>query len=293
MTLPGVEPFRVADLLDRAALRSALRGVETVVHLAARVHVMSDQATDPWAEYRRTNVDGTRLLLEESLAVGVRRFVFFSTVKALGESTDTPWTEQTHPAPTDPYGISKLEAEQVVRELATAGRMAATVLRLPLAYGPGMKANMLRLFEVVDRGIPLPMGGVRNRRSLVFAGNVAAAVERVLATPAAAGETFFVSDGHDVSTPELIRAIAQALGRPARLVSVPPLLFRAAGRLGDLLAPLVRLPVSSAVVARLFGSLVVDSSKLARVIGFRPPFSLDEGLRLTAEWYRRRAADSR
>lgn len=293
MTLPGVEAFRVTDLLDRAAVQRAVRGAETVIHLAARVHVMADRSADPLAEYRRTNVEGTRLLLEESLAAGVRRFVFFSTVKALGESTETPWDEQTHPAPTDPYGISKLEAEQVVGKLAKAGGMAATVLRLPLAYGSGMKANMLRLFEAVDRGIPLPLGGVRNCRSLVFAGNVVAAVEAVMATPAAAGETFFVSDGHDISMPELIRAIARALGRPARLMPVPPLLFRAAGGLGDLLAPLVHLPVSSAAVARLFGSLVVDSSKLTRVTGFQPRFSLDEGLRITAEWYRRRPTDRR
>jgi nucleoside-diphosphate-sugar epimerase len=153
-----------------------------------------------------------------------------------------------------------------------------------------MRANMLRLFDAVNRGLPLPLGGVRNRRSLVFTGNVVAAIERLLETPAAGGEVFFVRDPADVSTPDLIRAIARALGRPARLVPVPAPLFRAAGAVGDLLAPWVKVPVSTPAVVRLFGSLAVDASKLARVTGFEPPFSLAEGLRITAEWYRRRPA---
>ncbi|MGH7525793.1 MAG: NAD-dependent epimerase/dehydratase family protein [Gemmatimonadales bacterium] len=289
----GIERVRCSDLLDRAAVRKAVEDVETVVHLAARVHVMADNSTDPLAEYRRTNVEGTRMLVEESLAAGVRRLIFLSTVKTVGEGSDVPWTEQSPPLPSDPYGISKLEAEQVVLELAPPGGMAASVLRLPLVYGPGMKANMLRLFEAVDRGLPLPLGGVRNRRSLVFAGNVVAAIERVILTPAAAGEIFFVRDARDVSTPDLVRAIALALGRPARLIPVPAPLFRAAGIVGDLLSPFVRVPVSSPAVARLFGSLVVDGSKLARVTGFEPPFSLEEGLRITADWYRQRSAARR
>jgi nucleoside-diphosphate-sugar epimerase len=286
----GIERVRCDDLLDRLAIRKAVEGVGAVVHLAARVHVMSDEAADPLAEYRRTNVEGTRVLLEESLAAGVRRLVLISTVKAVGEESDALLTEETLPRPTDPYGISKLEAERLVLGLASSGRTTASVLRLPLVYGPGMRANMLRLFDTVDRGVPLPLGGVRNRRSLVFTGNVVAAIERVLDTPAAAGEVFFVRDPADVSTPDLIRAIARALGRPARLVPVPAPLFRAAGVVGDLLAPWVRVPLSSPAVARLFGSLAVDASKLARVTGFEPPYTLVEGLRITAEWYRRRPA---
>ncbi len=289
----GIERFRCSDLLDRAAIRKAVEGVETVVHLAARVHVMADRSANPLAEFRRTNVEGTRTLVEESLAAGVRRLVLLSTVKAVGEGSDAPWTEQTPPLPSDPYGVSKLEAERVVLELAPPGGMAASVLRLPLVYGPGMKANMLRLFEAVDRGIPLPLGGVRNRRSLIFAGNVVAAIERVILTPAAAGEIFFVRDARDVSTPDLIRAIALALGRPGRLIPVPASLFRAVGIVGDLIAPFVRPPVSSPAVARLFGSLVVDGSKFTRMTGFEPPFSLEEGLRITANWYRQRSAARR
>ncbi len=287
----GIEQVRCDDLLDRPVMRRAVEGVGAVVHLAARVHVMSDEAADPLAEYRRTNVEGARVLMEEAQAAGVRRLILVSTVKAVAEESDTPLNEATPPRPSDPYGISKLEAERMVLELASSGTTTASVLRLPLVYGPGMKANMLRLFDAVDRGLPLPLGGVRNRRSVVFTGNVVTAIERLLATPAAAGEVFFVRDPADVSTPDLIRAIALALGRPARLVPVPAPLFRAAGAFGDFLAPWVKVPMSSAAVARLFGSLTVDAAKLARVTGFEPSYSLAAGLRITAEWYRRRGAE--
>ena len=287
----GIEQVRCDDLLDRPVMRRAVEGVGAVVHLAARVHVMSDEAADPLAEYRRTNVEGARVLMEEAQAAGVRRLILVSTVKAVAEESDTPLNEATPPRPSDPYGISKLEAERMVLELASSGTTTASVLRLPLVYGPGMKANMLRLFDAVDRGLPLPLGGVRNRRSVVFTGNVVTAIERLLATPAAAGEVFFVRDPEDVSTPDLIRAIALALGRPARLVPVPAPLFRAAGAFGDFLAPWVKVPMSSAAVARLFGSLTVDAAKLARVTGFEASYSLAAGLRITAEWYRRRGAE--
>jgi nucleoside-diphosphate-sugar epimerase len=284
----GIERARCDDLLDRPAIRRAMEGVDAVVHLAARVHVRSDEAADPLAEYRRTNVEGTRVLMEEARIAGVRRLILISTVKAVAEDSATALNEATSPRPSDPYGISKLEAERLLLELASSGRTTASVLRLPLVYGPGMKANMLRLFDAVDRGLPLPLGGVRNCRSVVFTGNVVSAIERLLATPAAAGEVFFVRDPADVSTPDLIRAIALALGRPARLVPVPAPLFRAAGAIGDLLAPWMKVPMSSAAVARLFGSLTVDAAKLTRVTGFEPPYRLAEGLRITAEWYRRR-----
>jgi nucleoside-diphosphate-sugar epimerase len=285
---PGAAFFRCADLADRPSLRAALAGIDTVIHLAARAHVMVEECADPLGEYRRTNVEGTRALVEESLDANVRRFVFISSVKAVGESSKAPWTEDTPAHPTDPYGISKLEAERIVMDAGISGTLATTILRLPLAYGPGMRANMLRLFEMVDRGLPLPLGRVRNRRSLVFAGNVAAAIVRTIGSPETAGQIFFVRDEQEPSTPELVRAIAHALDRPARLVPVPPWLLRAAGRAGDLLSPLGRVPVSSASVSRLLDSLSVDASKLARMTGFHPPFALREGLRSTGDWYRRR-----
>jgi nucleoside-diphosphate-sugar epimerase len=283
----GTERMVAAGLEDRPALRTALRGVEAVVHLAARVH--QTPSPDELAASRAVNVLGTRALLEEAMAAGVRHFVFSSTVKAVGESSTTPWTEAVPPSPRDGYGVTKLEAEQMIRSMAEAGGPRATILRLPLVYGPGMKANALRLFELVDRGVPLPLGAVRNRRSLLFSGNFVAALLASLETPSGDG-TFFVSDGEDLSTPGLVAAIARALGRPARLVSVPTPLLRLAGRIGDL-APEGTLPVSTAAVDRLLGSLAVDISALRRHTGYRPPYSVAEGLRITAEWYRHRAAE--
>jgi nucleoside-diphosphate-sugar epimerase len=280
---PGVEAAPVAGLHDRDGLRRAAAGCGAVVHLAARVHVMHDTAADPLAEFRRVNVEGTETLLDAAWEEGVRRFVYASSVKAVGERSGAPWTEEVEPAPVDPYGISKLEAERLVRARAVERGMHAPVLRFPLVYGPGVGANMLQLFRLVDRGVPLPLGAVRNRRSLAYVGNVAAAVQAVLATPAAAHETFFVADGPALSTPELVRAIAAALGRPARLVPVPPALLRVMGRAGDALG--VRA-MSSDVVQRLLDSLALDPSKLARVTGRRPPFTPARGLEATAAWYR-------
>ena len=287
---PGVERAEVAGLDDRAAVARAVAGVDAVVHLAARVHLMRDTAADPAAEFRRVNVEGTRLVLEEAIRAGAGRFLLASSVKAIGEGGDVPYTEETPPAPADPYGVSKLEAERVVREVADAAGVHAPVLRLPLVYGPGVRANFLRLMEMVDRGIPLPFGAVRNRRSLAYAGNVAAAARAALLAPAAARETFLVSDGEDLSTPQLVRALAAALDRPARLVPVSPALFRAAGRAGDALSTLVPFPLTTASVHRLLGSLAVDSSKLRRVAGFTPPYTVAQGLAETARWFRSRPA---
>lgn len=279
----GVQPALADGLLDREAVRRACAGVHTVIHLAARVHVMRDTSADPLAEFRRTNVDGTRILMEEAAAAGVRRVVFVSSVKAVGESTpDGCWTDAVEPRPVDPYGVSKLEAEAVVRAVAGPAGMHAPILRLPLSYGAGVKGNMRTLFSAVRRGIPLPLGGIRNRRSLLYTGNLVAALHAVLDAPAAARETFFVSDDHDLSTAELVRGIARALGRRPRLIPVPPALFRAAGAAGDVAARFAPVPLTSAAVDRLLGSLCLDVSRLRALTGYRPPFTPDQGLREVA-----------
>jgi nucleoside-diphosphate-sugar epimerase len=274
------------DLSDVDAVTRACEGVTTVVHLAARVHVMRDRSADPLAEFRRENVEATRRLMQAAAIAGVRRVLFVSSVKAVGESSERPWTDDVTPAPRDPYGQSKLEAEHVVRTIADAAGVDAPILRLPLVYGPGMRANMLRLFQLVDRGVPLPVGAVRNRRSLLYVENVAAAILAALRSPAASRETFFVSDGEDVSTPELVERVARALDRRARLLPIAPKLFRYVGRVGDALSAVLPFPVTTAAVDRLLGSLAVDSTRLRLVTGFAPPVSLDEGLRRTAAWYR-------
>lgn len=285
---PGVEPAPVEGLHDREGLRRAVAGVGAVVHLAGRVHVIRETAADPLAEFRRVNVEGTRTLMEEALRAGARRFVHASTVNAMGEGGGAVLADDTPPTPADPYGVSKLEAEGVVRELTAAAGAHAAILRFPLVYGPGVDANFLRLLQTVDRGVPLPFGLVGNRRSLLYVENAAAAVATALESPAAAGETFLVSDRDDVSTPELVRRVARALGRPARLVPFPPALFALGGRIGDLLARAAPFPLTSADVHRLLGSLAVDSSRFGRLTGFTPPFTMEEGLAATAAWYHAR-----
>jgi nucleoside-diphosphate-sugar epimerase len=274
-----------ASLDDEAALRGAVEGIDAVVHLAARVHVLRDSVSDPAAAYRQVNVDGTRLLAELAADAGVRTFVLASTVKVMGEGSSVRWTEAMTPAPEEPYGESKLRAERILRELAKDRGLHAPILRLPLVYGPGVKGNMLRLFTQVARGLPLPLGAVRNQRSLLYLGNLCAAIPMVLEPSPATDRVFFLSDGRDLSTPELIRLIAAALGEPARLLPVPPSLFRLAGRLGDLIDRQRPFPVTSQTVQRLLGSLTVDSTAFSKATGYGAPYTVEEGLRATAEWY--------
>lgn len=282
----GAETAIASDLLDRSAIRAAVQGADTVVHFAGRVHVMRERAADALAAFRQVNVEGTRVLMEEAIREGVRAVVFLSSVKAVGESTVQAWTEETPADPVDAYGVSKLEGEMVIARLAEVGGVSATILRLPLVYGPGMSANFLRLFQLVDRGVPLPLGSVGNARSLVYAGNVIAAIENVLQGDTPGCELYLISDGAPIATPDLIRKIGVALDRPVRLVSVPEGLLRACGRLGDTLRNVLPMPLTTAHVDRLIGSLAVDSSKLATKFPGWPPYTLEQGLKETACWYR-------
>jgi nucleoside-diphosphate-sugar epimerase len=257
-----------------------LSNVSTVVHLAARVHVLDDPAADPLAAYREVNVDGALRLARSAADAGVRRFVFVSSIKVNGEATHgAPFTEASPPNPVDPYGISKWEAEQGLRQIAGETGLEVVILRPPLVYGPGVKANFRRLLAGVDRGAPFPFGAIHNRRSLVFVGNLADAIVSAVEHPAAAGETFLVSDGPAVSSPELVRAIAHALGRRPRLLDVPPSLLTLAGRV------LRR----DAVVQRLLGSLEIDSSRIRTTLDWTPPYTMQQGLAETASWWRARA----
>jgi nucleoside-diphosphate-sugar epimerase len=273
-----------AALEDEAAIREAVDGVDAVVHLAGRVHVLRDTASDA-AAYRRVNVEGTRLLAERAVNAGARTFVLASTVKVMGEGGPVRYTEAMTPAPADPYAESKLQAEALVRQLAQQRGVHAPILRLPLVYGPRVKGNMLRLFTQVCRGRPLPLGAVRNQRSLLYLGNLCAAIPAVLEPSPSTDRVFFLSDGRDLSTPELIRLIGAALSKPTQLVPVPPTLFRLAGRLGDAIDRLTPFPLTSQAVDRLVGSLTVDSTAFTRATGYRPPYSVEEGLNATARWY--------
>ena len=250
---------------------SALRQCDTVVHLAARVHVMQDTAADPLTVFRDVNVGGTVNLARQSAAAGVKRFVFISSVKVNGEITlpGRAFIETDPPAPQDAYGQSKHEAEQVLRLVAADSGMQVVIIRPPLVYGPGVKANFAALMRAVQRGYPLPLGAVHNQRSLVALDNLIDFIILCTTHPFAANQTFLVSDGQDMSTTQLIRGIAQAAGVSARLLPVPvPLLRAAASLLGK-----------ADAIDRLCGNLQVDISKARQLLNWNPPVSVQEGLR--------------
>jgi UDP-glucose 4-epimerase len=258
----------VGEMGSSTDWRDALAGCDAVVHLAGRVHEMNDTQENPLAQYRSSNTEATLNLARQAAAAGVKRFVFISTIKVNGEGRDAPYRESDAPAPVDAYAISKWEAEQGLQRIAADTGLEAVILRPPLVYGPGAKANFLRLMQVVQKGWPLPLGAIHNRRSVLYLGNLVDAIQLCVDHPAAAGHTFLLDDGEAVSTPQLIRAVAHAMGRPARLLSVPVGWLELAGTL---------LGKRSAVT-RLAGSLFVDSSLIRSRLGWTPPFSMQAGL---------------
>jgi nucleoside-diphosphate-sugar epimerase len=268
--------FAIGDIGAETDWSAALSGASCVVHLAARTHVLRDAAADAIAEYRRTNVAATHRLAQQAASAGVRRLVFLSSIKVNGEATFArPYTESDVPAPEDAYGVTKHEAENALREVASATGLDAVVLRPPLVYGPGVRGNFRRLLGMVARGTPLPLASVHNRRSLIFVGNLVDAILAVATAPQAAGRTYLVSDGEDVSTPGLIREMARALGRPARLLPCPgPVLHAAAAVLGR-----------REEAARLTGSLQIDAALIRAELAWLPRYSLAQGLVETARWY--------
>ena len=267
----GAAYVSVGDLTSFTQWRAALVGVHTVVHCAARVHVMHDTEADPLTAFRAVNVEGTMNLARQAAAAGVKRFVFISSVKVNGEFTPPgrAFTEADTSNPQDAYGLSKHEAEQGLRRLAVDTGMEVVIIRPPLVYGPGVKANFAALMRAVQRGWPLPLGAVRNQRSLVALSNLVDFIVTCITHPQAANQTFLVSDGHDLSTTELVRGMAQAAGVPARLLPVPVWALQAGATLlgkGD-------------AVQRLCGNLQVDISKARSLLGWVPPVSLEDGLR--------------
>lgn len=281
------EPAPAAGLDDREGLRRALAGADTVYHLAARVSVLRDPASDPEAEFRRVNVEGTRFVAEEAAAAGVRRFVFLSSVSAVaGSDAGAGLTEEMPPAPAGAYGRSKLDAERLLADVARAGGFEAVSLRPPMVYGPGAKANIFRLFELVHRGLPIPVPAVENRRSVIYVGNLVDALAAAGAAPAAAmGRAYFVADDEPVSTAALVRMIGAALGRRARLARIPAGPAFALGRAGDRVARVAPVPLTTAAVSRLFGSLAVDTGAFRAAAGWAPRVSTRDGLERMAAWF--------
>jgi nucleoside-diphosphate-sugar epimerase len=250
---------------------------DCVVHLAARVHVMQDVASDPLAEFRVTNVHGTLRVAQAARAKGVRRMVFVSSIKAVAEADGgRPLREDTPPLPQDPYGQSKYEAEQALVQYGKASGLEIVIVRPPLVYGPDVRANFLRLMTAISKGLPLPLGAIRAKRSIVYVENLADALVHCVTDPRAASQCFHVADGEDLTVAGLACALAKHLQAPARLVPVPASWLRVAGRLIG----------RSAQIDRLIGSLQVDTSHIHTVLGWHPSYSTDEGLAATAHWFR-------
>ncbi len=268
-------------LHDRSTEREtndALQGVQIMVHLAARVHVMVDNASDPLQEFQRVNANWTERLAARAAAQGVRRFVYLSSVKVNGEQTVVPFTEMDPPKPRDPYGVSKWEAEQALARVSTQTGMETVVVRSPLVYGPGVRGNFLQLLNVLRRGIPLPLASIRNQRSLVYLGNLVDALARCIHDPRAAGRTYFVSDCEDLSTPELVRRLGAAMGTDVRLWTCPTAFLYWMGQVSG----------NRGMIDRLVGSLQVNSSKIQTELDWRPPCTVDAGLSETAAWFHAR-----
>lgn len=254
-----------------------LDNVYAVVHLAARVHVLLEHDDVPQVRFRRTNVEASHHLAEQAAAAGVKRFVFVSTIGVHGVKTQMQgFCELDSPAPLNEYASSKLEAEQALREVSEKTGMEIVIIRPPLVYGPGVKANFLKLMQIVDKGIPLPLASIHNKRDILYVGNLADAILKALTHPKAAGEAFVVADGQPVSTPELIRAIARHLDKPARIFPFPPALLELAGRIFG----------KCDTVHRLAGSLEVDTTKIKRTLDWTPPHRFDDGLEATVKWYK-------
>lgn len=251
---------------------------DVVIHLAARAHVMDDDPVQADALYQQANPELTARVAEVAFARGVRRMLLVSSIKAQGEHSPPgqPLDEDQPCRPEDAYGRSKRAAEQVLLAQAAAAGREGVVVRPPLVYGPGVKGNLARLIRLLARGLPLPLGGIHNRRSLIFVGNLADALLCCATHPAAAGRTYLVSDDHDLSTPELLRRLAQAQGRPCRLLSVAPALLR----------PLLTGLGQGAAFARLSGSLQLDISRIRRELGWQPPWTIDDGLAscISGDW---------
>ncbi len=276
--LPGaVQICRIQSLAPGQELRRVLSNVDTVVHLAGRAHHTRETAADPLLEYSKVNVLGTESVALLAAEQGVRRFIYLSSIKVNGEETnDVPFNADDPPGYSDYYGQSKWEAEERLCQIAGQSRMEWVIVRPPLVYGPGVRGNFLSLLQIVMRGVPLPLGSLQNKRTLVSVFNLSSFLGLLVDHPAAANNRFVAADDRDISSPDLVRCVAGALHRPARLVPCPLGVLRAAGKMTN----------KRAAVQRLCSSLIVDRQKVKNVLGWSAPTTIDWGLARTAEWFR-------
>lgn len=266
--------IEIGNIDAKADFSEALVCVTVVVHCAARAHIMNDTSTDPLQAYRQINVDGTRNLAEQAAAAGVKRFIYLSSIKVNGEATtETPFTAQNSAHYEDAYGQSKFEAEQALWEISQRTGLEVVIIRPPLVYGPGVKGNFASLVKLVKKGMPLPLGAVNNQRSLVALDNLVDLIITCIDHPAAANQTFLVSDDDDVSTTKLLRRMAQAFGKQQLLLPLPKWIM----------ALPAKLVGKQGAVDRLFGSLQVDISHTKETLGWHPPVTMQQQLRKIAD----------
>jgi nucleoside-diphosphate-sugar epimerase len=274
--LNGIEISQLESIGSKTEWSGAINGMDYVVHLAARVHAIPNASQDLFSSFREINIAGTEQLAREAVLANVKRFIYISSVKVNGEGKSTPYNEEDIPTPKDAYGTSKWEAEKVLHKISKDTGMEVVILRSPLVYGPRVKANFLRLLKVVDLGF-LPFASINNRRSFIYLGNLVDAIVTCMKHPRAAGQTYFVSDGQDVSTPELIRHLGSALERPVMLFPFPTYLLKVASIIIG----------KSVAMDRLLASFTIDCSKIRRELGWQAPFSMFQGLRETVKWYKK------
>ena len=267
----------VDSLGENISWELALENIDIVIHAAARVHVMDDNAKDPISEYRKINVNGTLNLAKQAAKTGVKRFIFISSVKVNGESTplDTPFTEENLPSPIDPYGVSKFETEEELLQLAARTEMEVVCIRPVLVYGPGVKANFYSMMKWLYRGVTLPFGAINNKRSLIALDNLVDFIIVCIEHPAAANERFLISDGEDLSTTELLHRVSEAFGKKSHLLPVNHYILEFG----------LRFIGKKDLAGRLCGSLQVDINKARRLLDWTPYINVNEGLKLTAEHF--------
>ncbi len=273
----GIEVSVVGAIDGETNWTDALREVDGVIHLAARVHVMKENAADPLTEFLKVNTQGTANLASQAAVAEVKRFVYVSSIKVNGEQTTEaqPFTESDKPNPQDAYGISKWQAELALQRVAQETGLEVVIVRPPLVYGPGAKGNFIRLFAAVGKGVPLPLASVRNKRSLIYVGNLVDALITCASHPAAAGKTYLVRDGEDISTPELVRQMGMCLKKPIRLFPLPVKLLRGLGRLSGKLKS----------VESLVNSLCVNDDLIRKELGWMPKFTFQQGIQATVLYY--------
>lgn len=271
----GANNVAVGNIDNTTDWQPTLEGCDVVIHLAARVHVMQDSSHDPLTEFRRMNVAATERLARCAAASGVKRLVYVSSIKVNGEETigRQSFSEESLPNPQDPYGISKWEAEQALHRVANETGLAVVIVRPPLVYGEGVKGNFAQMISVLKRGLPLPFGSVHNKRSLIYVGNLVDALILCSTHPAAAGQTYLVSDGEDLFIQDLLYKLTIMMGQVPRLFTFPITLLKLAGYITG----------KSKQMERLLNSLQVDSSKICRDLGWKPTFSVEQGLQNTVK----------